>query len=42
MIVDIPGKKPAEGERKIVAVRADMDALSMTENNPHLVYKSKN
>ena len=41
MIVDIPGKKPAVGNKKTVAFRADMDALSMVENNPHLAYQSK-
>lgn len=40
--MDIAGKKEAVGKRKIVAVRADMDALSMHENNPDLLYKSKN
>ena len=42
MIVDLKGKGPAKGEPRCVAFRADMDALSMIEENPHLPYESKN
>ena len=36
------GKKPSVGKKRTVAFRADMDALSMVEDNPHLSYQSKN
>jgi amidohydrolase len=41
-VVDIPGKAPKSGKPKIVALRAEMDALEMTEDNPHLSYKTVN
>ena len=40
--VDIKGKAAPSGQPRCVAFRADMDALSMVENNDHLEYKSKN
>lgn len=39
--IDIYGKAPASGKKTLIALRADIDALSMTEENPHLPYKSK-
>lgn len=40
-VVDIKGKKPTLNEnQKIIAIRADMDALEMAENNPDLEYRS--
>ncbi|KAG9415550.1 hypothetical protein AC1031_008998 [Aphanomyces cochlioides] len=43
LVVDIHG--PAEGEKTArltcIAFRGDMDALPMTEHNPHLEYQSK-
>lgn len=42
MIVDIRGKGAPQGKDYCVAFRADMDALSMTEENDHLEYKSQN
>ena len=43
LVVDIMGtaKPDKSGECKLVAIRADMDALPMPENNPHLSYKTK-
>jgi hippurate hydrolase len=41
LIVDLIGKGPANGENKLIAFRADMDALKMTELNTQLEYCSK-
>ena len=41
MIFDIKGKAPKSGKDKTIAFRADMDALTMTEDNTHLSYMSK-
>ncbi|KAG9408928.1 hypothetical protein AC1031_020834 [Aphanomyces cochlioides] len=47
LVVDIfggpskEGPPPAEAVVKCVAFRGDMDALPMTEHNPHLAYQSK-
>ncbi|KAH9111118.1 hypothetical protein LEN26_007046 [Aphanomyces euteiches] len=45
LVVDIfgptEGPKSADGVLQCVAFRGDMDALSMTERNPHLPYVSK-
>ena len=32
------GTAEAKGEKKLIAFRADIDALQMTEDNPHLEY----
>jgi hippurate hydrolase len=42
LIVDIKGtaKPDKSGDCEIVAIRADMDALPMPENNPHLSYQT--
>ena len=40
LVIDIKGKGPTSGKPKMIAFRADMDALPMTEDNPHLEYKS--
>ena len=44
MIVDIAGTGPEKilekGEVKVVALRAELDALPMEENNPNLTYKT--
>jgi hippurate hydrolase len=42
LVVDIKGKAAPKGKGFCVAFRADMDALSMTEENDHLEYKSQN
>lgn len=36
LVVDLRGKAEPKGRNYCVAFRADMDALSMTEENPHL------
>ena len=41
-MVDIQGKAPPTGNNRLIALRADIDALSITEENPHLSYKSTN
>ncbi|CAK4102867.1 unnamed protein product [Aphanomyces euteiches] len=45
LVVDIlgptEGPKPAESALTCVAFRGDMDALPMTEKNPHLPYESQ-
>ena len=41
MIFDIKGRAPKAGKNKCIAFRADMDALTMTEENGHLEYMSK-
>lgn len=41
MIFDVKGRAPASGKNKTIAFRADMDALTMTEENTHLHYMSK-
>jgi metal-dependent amidase/aminoacylase/carboxypeptidase family protein len=40
LVVDIKGtgKPDKSGDCKMLAIRADMDALPMPENNPHLAY----
>jgi len=40
IVVDIKGKAPKSGKPKTIAYRAEMDALEMTEENPHLEYQS--
>ena len=42
LAVDLWGTAPATEKQEVmaVAVRADMDALKMPENNPDLEYKS--
>lgn len=40
--MDLRGKAEPKGRDYCVAFRADMDALSMTEENSHLEYESKN
>ncbi|EAR99577.2 amidohydrolase (macronuclear) [Tetrahymena thermophila SB210] len=42
LVVDIRGQAPSEGEDRLIAFRADIDALSMKEDNPHLEYQSTN
>jgi hippurate hydrolase len=42
LVVDIRGKAEPKGRDYCVAFRADMDALSMTEENDNLEYKSQN
>lgn len=44
LVVDIKGTAPPRGEAQVkcVALRSDLDALSMTEGNNGLPYKSKN
>lgn len=41
LVVDLKGKKSPEGDDRCIAFRADMDALSMNEENQHLPYRSK-
>jgi metal-dependent amidase/aminoacylase/carboxypeptidase family protein len=41
LIVDIDGKGEAKREELSIAIRADIDGLKMSENNPHLPYASK-
>lgn len=41
LVVDLKGKKEPSGKDRCIALRADMDALSMTEENHHLPYRSK-
>lgn len=38
--IDIYGKGTPKGENKLIALRADIDALSMTEANENLEYRS--
>jgi metal-dependent amidase/aminoacylase/carboxypeptidase family protein len=38
LIINIKGKAKEKGDNFILALRADMDALPMKENNPHLDY----
>lgn len=40
LVVDIKGKGEPSGQPKVIAIRADMDALNMPEENPHLEYKT--
>ena len=41
LVVDIQGKgEPKEGGISVIALRADMDALPMPENNPTLPYRT--
>ena len=43
LVIDIVGEAPAMGEgKRAVALRADLDALPMTEENAGLEYRSKN
>ena len=42
MIVDLKGEAEPQGKDLCIAFRADMDALSMNEDNPQLPYKSIN
>lgn len=41
LVVDLKGKSAPQGDNRCVAFRADMDALSMNEQNQHLPYRSK-
>ncbi len=41
LIVNLKGKAAPSGNPKCVAFRADMDALTMNENNPELEYRSQ-
>lgn len=41
LVVDIRGKKAPEGKDRCIALRADMDGLSMEEDNKHLPYRSE-
>jgi metal-dependent amidase/aminoacylase/carboxypeptidase family protein len=41
LIVDLRGEAEPKGKDYFVAFRADMDALAMEEDNPHLPYASK-
>eukprot|EP00825_Cyclidium_porcatum_P051199 TRINITY_DN9343_c0_g1_i2.p1 TRINITY_DN9343_c0_g1~~TRINITY_DN9343_c0_g1_i2.p1 ORF type:complete len:266 (+),score=36.18 TRINITY_DN9343_c0_g1_i2:243-1040(+) len=41
LLVNIRGKAEPEGEDQVVVFRADIDALEMKENNPHLPYQSQ-
>ena len=44
MVVDIKGNgdfKKQEDSINVIALRTDIDALPIPENNPHLDYKSK-
>jgi metal-dependent amidase/aminoacylase/carboxypeptidase family protein len=43
LVVDIygTGKPDKSSKVNLVAIRADMDALPMPENNPHLAYKTQ-
>lgn len=44
LVVDIMGTGPADSKAtgpKIVALRTDLDALPMPENNPSLPYKTR-
>lgn len=43
LVVDIKGTAPAcadDGKPRVMAIRADMDALPMTEHNTDLEYKT--
>jgi len=40
IVANLTGKAPKSGKPKIIALRADMDALPMKEDNPHLEYRS--
>lgn len=42
LVVDLRGEGEKSGRDYCVAFRADMDALSMREENPHLSYQSQN
>lgn len=42
LYVDIAGQAAPSGKPRCIAFRADMDALSMIEENHHLEYRSKN
>ena len=47
LVVDIrgegqTGQRPADDKIAVVALRADMDALRMTERNTNLPYRSSN
>jgi len=42
IVVDVKGKGPSSGNSKTIAIRADMDALPMKEDNSHLEYQSTN
>jgi hippurate hydrolase len=42
VVVDIKGQAKASGNPKVICLRADMDALPMSEENPHLSYQSVN
>ena len=42
LIVDIKGKGEPKGKDFCIALRADIDALPMKENNPDLSYRSVN
>lgn len=41
LIVNLKGKAAPSGKPMCVAFRADMDALTMNENNPELEYQSQ-
>ncbi|KRX08782.1 Peptidase M20, dimerization domain [Pseudocohnilembus persalinus] len=41
-VIDIFGRAPEKGEKKLIAFRADIDALSFQENNPDIEYRSTN
>ncbi|EGR30960.1 hypothetical protein IMG5_120230 [Ichthyophthirius multifiliis] len=42
LFVDLQGRPEPKGEKRTITFRADIDALQMTEQNPHLEYQSVN
>lgn len=41
LTVDLVGTAPPQGPNRTIAIRADIDALAVTEDNPELEYASK-